>query len=175
MPDSDVNSLFDLADSLLTVASAALATTDAGAPALSYLTPASPAFDCCPALIVNASSLGEDTTGPTAPLPATGRRDSYGRIILAGLTIWALRCAPKVQKDGSVLTADQDAVALEVMQDGWALWNGVTCAIKNGVFEDLCSYVHIGNSLPIAEQGGCVGWQFSVRAEIGGIPCVPGT
>ena len=94
---------------------------------------------------------------------------------MATFVIWALRCAPKVQKGGSVLVADNEAATREVLQDGWALWNGVTCAVKEGTFENLCSYMHVQQAISVAEQGGCVGWQMSLRAEIPGIPCVPGT
>lgn len=172
MAVSDITSLTDLADLFLTTSEAALAATTAGVPATSYVSPAAPAFDCCPALIVYVSALSEEVTSPTAPAPVTGMRDRFGRIILATLIVNALRCAPRVQPDGSVLTTDIAAVAVEVQEDGWALWNGITCAIKNGTFENLCSVVHINSAMAIAEQGGCVGWQFVVRAEIGGIPCV---
>lgn len=172
---ADIDSLYDLANELLTVASTALATTDAGTPAVVSLTPASPAFDCCPALFVQAAALSEEPTAPYAPIAATGQRDRYGRINMATLVIWALRCAPKVGKDGSVLVADNEAATREVLQDAWALWNGITCAIKNGEFEGLCNYVHIQQSISVQEQGGCVGWQFSLRAEIDGIVCEPGT
>ena len=168
---STVTSLYDLAAALLVEAEAALATTAAGTPGTVYLAPGPPAFDCCPALIVNVAALSEEPTSPNAPIPATGQRDRYGRIILATLVITALRCAPKVQKDGTVLVADNEAVTLEVLEDAWALWNSITCAIKNGTFEGLCNYVHIQSSQSVQEQGGCVGWQFTLRAEIGGIPC----
>jgi hypothetical protein len=172
MAVSDITTLTDLANLLLTTAEASLAATTAGTPTLSYISPAAPAFDCCPALIVNVQAMGEEATSPLSPAAATGMRDRYGRVILAQLVISALRCAPKVQADGSVLTTDIEASAVEVQEDAWALWNGITCAIKNGTFEDLCSIVHIDRSASISESGGCVGWQFVVRAEIGGIPCV---
>lgn len=171
----DIDSLYDLAVNLMDVSAAALADTDAGTPTTVSLTPATPAFDCCPALFVQAFALSEEPTSPTAPIPATGQRDRYGRINMATLVVWALRCAARVQSDGSVLVADNEAAARAVLQDGWALWNGITCAVKNGTFENLCSYMHIQQSISIPEQGGCVGWQFSLRAEIPGIPCEPGT
>jgi hypothetical protein len=171
MAVSDITTLTDLAALLLTTSEAALAATTAGTPATTYVSPAAPAFDCCPALIVNVMALSEEVTSPTSPAASTGMRDKYGRIILATLVVTALRCAPRIESDGSVLTANIEAVAVEVQEDGWALWNGITCAIKNGTFEDLCSIVHINSSMVIAEQGGCVGWQFVLRAEIGGIPC----
>jgi hypothetical protein len=171
MAPADVTTLSDLADLLLTVSLGALQTTTAGAPAISYVSPAAPAFDCCPALILYVAALTEETTSPTAPIAATGMRGKYGRISLATYVILALRCAPKVSNTGVVLTSDATAVAHAVQEDGWALWNGVSCAIKNEVFEDLCSIVHIDRGQVIAEQGGCVGWQFTIRAEIPGIPC----
>lgn len=173
MADSTITSLYDLTAALLVEAEAALALTTAGTPTNVYITPASlPAFDCCPALVANCTALSEEVTSPTAPIPATGQRDRYGRIILATLTIWALRCAPKVSRTGTVSVTDNEQVAAEVLEDGWALWNGITCSIKNGIFEGLCNYVHIQSSQAIQEQGGCVGWQMTLRAEIGGIPCV---
>ena len=176
MAPSTITALTDMARLLLTESEAALALTTAGTPSLSYISPAAPAFDCCPALIVNVQGLGEEFTSPLYPVGSTGMRDKFGRVILAQLVISALRCAPKVQGDGSVLTADIEAVAVQVQQDGWALWCGITCAIKNGIFEDLCSIVHLDRSQVIPESGGCVGWQFIIRAEIGGIPCAePGT
>ena len=173
MAPSTITGLTTLTSSLLAVAAAALDDTTAGAPDLVYVSPAAPAFDCCPALIVNVASLSEESTSPLTPPAATGRRSSYGRIALAQLVLSALRCAPRVQQDGSVLTSDIEAVAVTVQEDAWALWNGVTCAIKNEVFLDLCSDIHIDRAVQIREQGGCVGWEFAIRAELGGIPCLP--
>jgi hypothetical protein len=172
MAPSTITSLTDLAELLLTTSEISLAATTAGTPSPSYISPSAPAFDCCPALIVHVQALGEEVTSPLSPFPVTGMRDRYGRIILATFVISALRCAPKMQGDGSVLTTDIEAVAAQVQQDGWALWNGITCAIKNATFQDLCSIVHLDRAMPIREQGNCVGWEFVVRTEIGGIPCV---
>ena len=173
MAPSDITTLTDLADLLLAVSLASIATTTAGTPPgyVSYVSPAAPAFDCCPALMVNVASLSEESTSPLSPPASTGMRDRYGRVILAQLVVTALRCAPMPQQDGSVLAADIDAVAVEVQEDAWALWNGITCAVKNEVFLDLCSIMHLDRSVSISEQGGCVGWQMVIRAEIGGIPC----
>lgn len=167
---SDVTSLNDLAQLVLTTARACLATTAAGAPTTYYVAPASPAFDCCPALIVHVAALTEESTSPLSPAPATGSRTKYGRINLANMVVTALRCAPRVQADGSVLTADIEAVALEVQEDAWALWCGFMHAIQCETFLDLCSDVHFDRGISINEQGGCVGWQFNFRAQIEGIP-----
>jgi hypothetical protein len=171
---SDVTSLTALAEELLATAVAALTTTDAGAPALQYLSPAPPVFDCCPAVMVHVDQLSEESTSPTFPPAATGQRDRYGRIIEASLVITAIRCAAKPVK-GSVSVAEIQAVAAAVQQDAWALWNGVSCAVRSGTFKDLCSYVHYDRARTVIEQGGCVGWQMTVRAQIDGIECIPGT
>lgn len=172
MAPNTITSLTSLAQLLLSVSANALNQTTALAPALQYISPSAPAYDCCPALIVNVAGLSEEATSPLAPAASTGMRDKYGRVILAALVVTALRCAPVPQKSGAVLTTDIETVAVQVEEDGWALWNGITCAIKNEVFSDLCSIVHLDLSFAIPEQGGCVGWQFNLRAQIGGIPCV---
>jgi hypothetical protein len=170
MPPSNVSSLNTLAQLVLTTARACLATTAAGTPDTYYVAPAAPAFDCCPALIVHVASLTEESTSPLSPQPATGSRAKYGRINLAGMVVTALRCAPKVQQDGSVRTTDIEAVALEVQEDAWALWCGFYWAIQNETFLGLCSDVHFDRGVSIAEQGGCVGWTFNFRAQLDGIP-----
>jgi hypothetical protein len=167
---SDVGSLYDFAQLTLTTAISCLATTQAGAPAVSYISPASlPAFDCCPALIVTGAALTEEATSPLE-VTATGHRGSFGRLNLATLIVWALRCGAPLDADGSVLTTEVNASAEAVLEDGWALWCGFYHAIINGTFTDLCSDVHFDRGFAIQEQGGCVGWQFQLRAELAGIP-----
>ena len=170
---SDVTSLSDLAQALLTVAEDAIATTTAGGIERSYISPAAPAFDCCPFLSVYVSALSEESTSPLSPAAAPARRASYGRVNLATLVITAVRCAPTLPSDGLPTIADIEAVAVQVQEDGWALWNGVYCAIQNEQFEDLCSFIHFDSGRAIPEQGGCVGWEMILRAQIEGIPCGP--
>lgn len=169
---SDVTSLTVLAENLLTVAVDALNETTAGAPALQYLSPSRPVFDCCPAVIVHVEQLSEEGTSPQFPAGSLGQRDRFGRIIEASLVITAIRCAPKPTKQGVSIDAVY-ASAIEVEEDGWALFHGVTCAVRLGTFKDLCSYVHYDRARAIVEQGGCVGWQMEIRAQIDGYECVP--
>lgn len=166
---SDVNSLYELAELVLTTASTCLATTDAGVPDLSYVAPAAPAFDCCPALIVYCPALSEEATSPLG-ITDTGHRAVFGRINLAAMSVYAIRCAPAVAADGSVLTTDIQASAREVLQDAWALWCGFYHAILNETFAGKCDDVHFDRGQSVNEQGGCVGWQFLFRAQIAGIP-----
>ena len=166
---STVATLSDYSDAVLEVAIDALNTTTAGAPDRAYVSPAPPAFDCCPALMVHVASLTEEATSPGTP-GGSARRGDFGSIILAGYQIWAIRCAPVM--DGDLLPAPSEiaASALEVQEDGWALWNGLRHAVKNGDIFERCTGVHFDGGVPIPEQGGCVGWTFRIRAMIPGIP-----
>ena len=169
--NSDITTLTDLANLLLDTAGVCLEDTVAGAPVLQYIAPAFPAYDCCDALIVSVAALSDESTSPLSPIASTGHRTLYGRVTLATLVVTILRCAPQVQQDGSVLTADIEAVAAQVQSDGWVLWNCIDCAIRNGVFLDLCSIVHFDRAVAIREQGACVGWEMILRCEINQIPC----
>lgn len=166
---TDVNGLYEFSQLTLTTAVTCLDTTDAGAPELQYVSPAAPAFDCCPAVIVHAAFLGEENTSPLSSTD-TGHRASFGRLNLVSIVVSALRCAPVVQKDGSVLTAEIQAVAQMVQQDAWALWCGFYHAVKNGTFKGTCEDVHFDRGISIPEQGGCVGWRFDLRVQLDGIP-----
>jgi hypothetical protein len=166
---STVTSLTELAQEFLDVSEESLDQTTAGAPDLVYLEAGPlPAFDCCPALFAYVSSLGEDFTSPQAPAGAIGQRFNHGRRNLATLNVVVLRCAAELGQNGMPTAAAKNAVAATVEEDGWALWNGVHRAIRDGRFKDLCStvYMDIGQAIP--EQGGCVGWLMTVRSDIGG-------
>ena len=168
---STIETLTLYAQSVLTVAEEALALTDAGLPERSYNSPAAPTFDCCPALMVHVSGLDEAPTSPLSPAEVTARRGDFGNIILASYIITAIRCAPVPDSSGNPPSvAEIEAATVEVQQDGWALWNRLRHAVADGEIFDDCLGVHVDSGVPIAEQGGCVGWQFSIRASIPGIP-----
>jgi len=166
--NSTVQSLTTLAEQALEVARACLAQTSAGTPALSYISPSLPAYDCGEALIVAVSALREEVTSPLGAID-TGRRTTYGQVSLVAITITALRCAPEMNPDGSVPVAGIEAAARAVQEDGWALWCGFYNAIIRGEFSDLCEVVHFDGGNAITEQGGVVGWSMTMRASLGGI------
>jgi len=167
---STVSTLSDYADELLAVSFAALEMTTAGAPERSYVSPALPTFDCCPMLTVVVDSLTEGSTSPTSPTEITARRADFGSIILAGYQIWAIRCAPVIDNGHLPSPFEIAASALQVQEDGWALWNGIRRAHRHGEIFDRCIGVHFDEGVAIREQGGCVGWMFRIRAMIPGIP-----
>lgn len=166
---STVTSLTELAGEVLDVATACLDETTAGAPDLRYISPALPAYDCCPALIVAVAAITEEVTSPLGPMD-TGQRSRFGRVNLVAFTVAALRCAPSMDPNGNVVVSEITAAATEVQEDAWALWNGFYHAIQNGEFEGKCSDVHFDRGIAITEQGGCVGWSFQFRALLDGIP-----
>lgn len=167
---SGVDALTLLARKFLDVSEYATSLTAAGTPALSFIAPSRPTWDCCPMLAVHVQALAEETTSPLTPAAASGHRSAYGRINLARLVVTIVRCAAPLHEDGTVVTTEIEAVAAQVQEDGWSVWNALNWAIKNEEFGDLCSDIHVDLGAPVEEQGGCVGWTFTIRAEIGGMP-----
>lgn len=165
-----VDGLYQLATDFLTVCEDSLTMTAAGVPDRSYVSPSAPAFDCCPFLSVHVAGLTEEATSPLAPPPVLGRRTEFGRLNLATLVATIVRCSPQLDESGLAIISSAEAVAQTVLQDGWALWCGLSHAITCEAFKDLCSFVHVDRGTSIPEQGGCVGWQFTIRAELEGIP-----
>lgn len=167
-----ITSLTDMAQLLKQIAADALTYTTEGTPSQVFQSPASPADDCCPSLIVWVDNLSEANTSPGGI--DAGRRTAYGRVNLATVVIRVMRCAPAVSNTGAVLPAANEAVAAQVNEDAWILWNALYWAVQNGDFLDTCSNVYWESSRYEPEMGGCVGWEFYVSAEIEGIPN-PGT
>jgi len=166
MAPTSIDQLGDVAQSLLDEAVTILGTTDAGVPASQFLSPARPAFDC-EFVAVQTSFLQEDFTSPLATLE-TKKRNKFGNIILATFQIYVVRCAPEIQGGNPPSDLAKTNSALMVMQDGWALWNGLRAA-QDDLF-DPCLGVYFDNGIPIPESGGFLGWIFSIRATIEGYP-----
>lgn len=167
---STVSTLNDLAAAALTVAEDALTQTDEGTPDLAYVSPGRPADRCCPVLTVHVDALSEELTSPLAPAFSTGRRTSYGRIILATLVVRIMRCAPEMDNQGNIQVTDAETKAAQVESDAFVLMNAFRWAIKDGTFEGLCNDVHFDSLRSVPSQGGCVGFELTLRAEIGGMP-----
>ncbi len=168
---STVSTLFDLAEEFLAAAEAALETTDAGAPAITYISPGIPTFDyLCDTLCVYGATLTEDSTSPLNPPPSTGWRHRRGRINLAGLTVVSARCGvTDASSSASVMAANLTAASRKSLEDGWAIWNVVTQKIKNDdLFGGACTDVHYDGGLVLTPQAGLVLWQMTLRIEIGG-------
>ena len=168
---STVSTLFDLAEELLTVCEDALATTEAGPPTVTYISPGVPTFDyLCDTLVVYGATLTEDSTSPLNPPPSTGWRHRRGRINLAGLTVVSARCGPTdASRNAADMATRLTAAAKKSLEDGWAIWNVVTQRIKDGsLFGGPCADVHYDGGLSLTPQAGLTLWQMTLRVEIGG-------
>jgi hypothetical protein len=170
VPVSTVTTLTEYAHAVLAVAETALATTTAGVPDRSYVSPAAPVFDCCPMLTVHIPAMAEAGTAPVVPVEAPARRGQYGNIILVTYVVTTLRCAPSIEGNLLPSVVDMEAAAAEVLEDGWAIWNGIRHAVQDGTLFTDCLGVHFDGGRSVSEQGGCVGWQHTIRAQIPGIP-----
>lgn len=167
---STVDSLFESAGELLLVCEDALADTAGGTPERSYVAPADPAFDCCPFLSVYVPGLSEDTTAVGPGGVAGGHRSVSGSIILATYVVHAIRCAPEGANGLIPSPVEIERVAQLVQQDGWALWNRLRSAIRCEEIFGNCREVYFDGGSFVPEQGGCVGWTFTIRASLPGIP-----
>jgi hypothetical protein len=55
------------------------------------------------------------------------------------------------------------------MEDGWALWNGVSTAIINDdLFGGVCKDIKLLSMSPLVPQGGVAGWVLTVSFELPG-------
>lgn len=175
MPETptDFDSFYNRAGELLDLCAEALALTPAGAPAMQFVSPGLPAFDCCPFLAVSGSSLGVDFTGGAfGPAANAGHAATYQRSNLVGFTVWPIRCAPAQGANGKPPpVANKDAAARTIMSDAWTIWNVIMYAIRNDVIWDgRCSEVYFDQAVPVDPEGGCVGWRIPIRVHLGGLP-----
>lgn len=172
MAVSTIDSLGQLLQDLLNVAATALAPTTRGTPEIQYLSPGLPPMDFgCDSLIAFAGGIAEETTTPIAPLPATGHRFARARVNLPTIAVIVSRCwtvEPPVTEDQiPLLTTD----GLQHCQDGWALWNGITQALRDGdLLGGRCDLAHFQPLQPRDPAGGLFGWTFSLRVNLDGIP-----
>lgn len=166
---STIGTLGEFADQVLAVAAASLEHTDAGVPPRVYVSPTDPpTFDCCPFLAVSVTSLRERDT---EPLTSGGdqKRNTVGAVNMVTYSVWAVRCAVPWEPPVAPSVGELAASANEVLQDGWALWNGMRSAIRQGDIFTLCQGARLIGGDPVEEQGGCVGWVFTLEAMIEGI------
>ncbi len=165
---STVATLFDTAAEVLAVAEDALADTVGGTPERSYVAHSEPAFDCCPFLTVHVPGLTEGTTSDGPGSLGASQRTRRGNIIVASFVVLAIRCAPLSENGKLPSPTAIEVVAEMVLQDGWALWNRLRQAIRDGEIFGLCQEVYFDGGLSVVEQGGCVGWRFNLRASVPG-------
>ncbi len=174
MSPSTAASVHEAAQTLLDLTVSLMTGTVGGAPALAYLSPGLPAFDYnCDQACVWASNIGEEQTSPLTPIPQVGGRPGLGWLNLVQLSAFAGRCvrvgnttsAGYTPPSAAVLTADSQ----KVMEDGWALWEGVHYAIRDAdLFGGVCKDIKFQGITPITPQGALAGWVLTVSFELAG-------
>lgn len=178
--------LYEALDELLTFSAAALdliplypqTASLEGAPALRYITAGLPSIDCCPAMWAYAGPLQEAPTSPARTGLDSGHRSgSFNRVNLPTLNILVMRCTPTfaLARGGAVEMPSSDelaAVARQVYADGWCLWKEISRAIKANLLFSRCQEAFFDYGLPQDPAGGCAGWLFTMRINLGGYPAL---
>lgn len=166
--------MYDLAADFLTAVAEAMATTEAGGPARQFVSLGAPLWETgCAQASVQVLTLTEESTRDLSPAMQTGLRHARGRVNLVGFVAYAVRCVTVSEGNQNVYQPQSDATlsaeAKAAYEDGWAIWNYVTEAIRQDVlFGGPCGDVHFDLGVPFNPQGGLAGWQFTIRAELNG-------
>ncbi len=144
-----------------------------GAPERAFVSPGTPALDCCNQLTVNAAPIGE---APTRPLEmgAGTRHQQQFRKNYVGFAITITRCGPAgTDESGNPPSPQsQQDVAEQCNADAWALWNYLWNAERSGLLFTICDGVFNDRLVPLTPSGGCYGYVFSFRAEVEGYETV---
>ena len=161
----DVN---DVVAAFLVAATDALELTDAGPPGRIYTSPSRPALDCCGQLTCWASLLAEAPTASGAGGLADLKRARIGAVPEITIIIQATRCAPTQENDGGRIklpaAADLAAASRMTGQDVWAIYTHLKQQLRpDGTLSQVCKGAAFDGAVAIAEQGGCVGWEFTYR------------
>lgn len=148
-----------------------------GRPGCSYVAPGPPPYDVYPCLIVYTSGPAVGDTFPLQPaLSPSHRATTHGQVNLVTMTASILRCG-WIPGDGEEQEIDPVAVSASARQtsaDLWAIWNGIKAAKRNGnLFAPRERELFMDPAVAIAQQGGAVGWQITVRTQLDGFD--PGT
>lgn len=165
---STAASLGELAEELLAASADVIADTTGGPVALSFLAPSIPVLDhSCDQIIVWSSGIPQEQTSPLTPIPQTGMRNRVGFVNIPILNVWIARCLtiPRVPVPPDVQTAD----TLKILEDGWALINGLTTLFLAGdLFDGTCRELRFLSMVPLNSEGAMGGWMLAVQVELGG-------
>lgn len=169
-----VQGVAQLAHELLAASETALATTIGGTPEITYLSPGLPALDRgCDTLAVWAALVTDEQTAPLTPLPQVGQRRRVAWLNIVTLNALVARCVRvgySTQRGYSYPTSEQlTEDAEKVMEDGWALWNGISLAVRDdGLFGGVCQDIKLPTLSALTPQGAMAGWVLTVQVELPG-------
>jgi hypothetical protein len=144
-----------------------------GAPERSFISPGTPAFDCCDQLTVHVGGAADAATAPGAL--AAGRKATFGKVNLVQLIATITRCVPIVTAKDWPTPTEMNTAAEQLNADGWALWNHTFNLVAAGQLFQLCGEVYWDALRSITPSGGCGGWTLTVRVRLDGYQEVVGT
>lgn len=172
-----LTTLTEYAQEILEVAEQAVATTTGGAISRSFVSTNRPALDCCPQLTVDLRQFNVEQTSPTTPAPATGQRARVHLVYVAGYTITVVRCSSiaDVDQNGLPNITRIAEVAQWTTEDLWAIWNALrqSWVAGDGFLDGNCKDLYLDPPNPISQEGGCVGWEITVRVWVDGYDPLP--
>lgn len=165
-----VADLYDLAVEYLEACQAALALTPGGQIDRAYVSPGSPAWDCCPQLTVYVGSTAQAATSPVGGLVEGQRITKTGAVNLIPLVATVLRCVPTVGEGPSWPSGPvQEAAARELLCDVWTIWNLlVRRKHRNELFGGRCRELMMSPAVPVGPAGACAGWDITVLVQLDG-------
>lgn len=168
---ADVTDLYEKAAAFLHASQQALAFTPSGPPDRAYVSPGQPAIDC-EQLVVWNESLSESQFLAGSGAESRAKAINRGGLAKATIRIQITRCVPLPKTSGGRVTwptpAELDASALQIDEDGWALWLGLNDALKHGDLHEACSGAERLGAEKMPLQGGFGGWLFSYRIPLEG-------
>ena len=162
--------LYDAAKELLDYCVVVLDELPAGAPERRYVAFGLPAFDC-EQLTVHAFQVGEADVGPNeTSMDRFKRGHPYPRVNMAFLVVTIARdCYPgPTGTTEAPAVADLVAASEVLYADGWALWNRLSSALRDGELFEACSLVGWEPLQPTNPDGGIAAWTMGVQVSLDG-------
>ena len=134
-----------------------------GAPDRSLVTPGLPVDDCCEQIAVHVGPIRRRQTVARGRVGRNAWRSEVEFTVTVG------RCIPGPDDRGNGPTVEQlEESARQINADGWALWNAVNNAYRDGIILGGCDPVDIGPMVDRNPSGGCGGWTLPIVAVVNG-------
>lgn len=163
MPPRRPERLYAIARQVLDLAGAALATTEAGAPARQYVSDGPLVAWDCEQIVVTVentySHRGDVSVEDTSPLDCLVMR-------AAVLGVWVVRCAPTLDDDGTPPDANEiDTNAAIVLADPMVLLDAIVDAYRAGLLLG-CHGLAFQQWQGVGPEGGLTGGVLRLRVDL---------
>ena len=168
--------LYGAAETLLSLAANAVATTPGGPIDYRAIIQGLPVFDCPPAIYVSAGQVVIGDTLPLSPsLNPLQRITHFGIVDLPVFAITVIRCVSTITRSGNNIllpsAAELSEDAYICYADLWAVWNALVHAHHDGTLFQRPSRSRefgIDGAQPVRTEGGAGGWVIQVRFQLDG-------